>query len=503
MIMQKIWNFIKNKKWWFIAGIVILVIIILASGKPEEGYVFETAKVGDVSETILATGQVISDTDLTLSFSKSGIVNSIPVSVGDRVSRGQILASLQNQSAIAGLTQAEAGLARAEAAYQQLLAGAAGEEIEVARVTLRNAEADYNQTKIQQDRLVQNAYRRLLSDDLEAVPTGSTSDTAPAISGTYTGTEEGQYLVRMYSSGGGTRFIVSGLESDDGLVNTSKPVSFGEKGLFIQFSESDTVNTRWTIDVPNTRGASYVTNLNAYEAAQETRDVSLATKSAAIDSAQANLDNLLAKATGPEMALAQADILAAEGQYEAALAVLEDTRIRAPESGTITRVDANPGELIQAYQSAIVLQDTEKLLLEANINEANITKVSVGTPVEITFDAFSFDEVFMGEVVNIDIASTLVSGVVNYRIKARLAKELAELRPGMTANMTLVIDKKEGVLKIPGRAVYERDGATYVRIKNEDETQEVEVSVGFEGDGTEAEITSGLSEGQEVVINPQ
>ncbi|NCS99388.1 efflux RND transporter periplasmic adaptor subunit [Candidatus Parcubacteria bacterium] len=501
-MFQKSWDFIKRKKWWVIVTVVILIVVLLASGKKKEEYLFETVAIGDVEETILATGQVVSDTDLTLSFSQSGIVSSIPVKLGQKIYKGQILASLQNRSALANLTQAEAARDRAEAAYQQLLDGSTSEAIEVARVAVRNAEIDYAQSKIQQDRLVENYKRTLLSGGLEAVPEGSSSETAPTISGTYNGEEEGVYRIRMYSSGSGNRFSINGLEVGDGSVDTSKPVAIGTKGLFIQFSSSNALNTTWVVEIPNKKSSSYVTNLNAYEAALETRDISLTVKQSVIDTARANLNNLLADATNSEVLLAKSDILSAQGRVDAALAAVEDTRIRAPKSGTITRIDANPGELIQAYSNAIVLQDVDQLLLEANINEANINKVKPGMPVEITFDALSFDEVFMAEVTSIDISSTLVSGVVNYRIKASLVDDLPNLRPGMTANMTLIVDKKEGVLSIPGRAVIEKDDKTYVLKKNGNDVEEIEISVGFKGGGSLFEVIEGLAVEDEIVINP-
>lgn len=501
-IFDRIWNFIKRKKWWLIIALVVLGIIVLSSGKKSEEYIFDTVARGDVRETILATGQVISDTDLTLSFSQGGVINSIPVSVGSKVAKGQILASLQNARESASLTQAQAALDRAEASYQALIDGATSEEIEVARVALRNAEIDLAQSQIQQNRLVENAHRALLSGGLVAVPSTTSSETAPTISGTYTSSEEGQYIVRRYTSGSGARFSVNGLETSDGLVDETRPIALGTRGLFIQFAANNTVNTTWLIDIPNTASSVYVTNLNAYNAALETRDLTLLTKQSAVDSAQANLASLIAAASSSELALAEADILAAQGQVNAALAALEDTRIRAPKSGTVTRIDGELGELVQAYQDVVVLQDVDQLLLEANVNEANITKVNPGMMVEVTFDAFSFDELFMAEVVKVDIASTLVSGVVNYRIRASLLDELPNLRPGMTANMTLVVDERKDVLTIPGRAVIGEDGSTTVLVQDGKEVTERNIEIGFEGDGTVVEVLSGLSEGEQIVVNP-
>ncbi len=500
--MNNLWSGIKKKKWW-IGGIILFLIIlaIIFVKKPKE-YLYESAQIGDVEETILATGQVVSDTDLSLSFSVGGIVSSVPVSVGDNVFKGQIIASLQNKSELANLTQAEASLDRAKALYQQLLDGATNEAIEVARVALRNAEIDFTQSKIQQDRLVSNAKRIMLSSGLEAIPATTSSETAPTITGTYVGDLGGQYIIRMYSSGSGNRFSISGPESADGLVDTSRPVPIGTSGLFIQFSENNSVNTKWLVDVPNTRSSVYATNLSLYEASQETRDIMLLSKQAVIDTAQANLNNLISEATTAEILLAESDILSAQGRVNEALALVEDSRIRAPKSGTITRIDINQGELVQAYVSAVVLQNVEQLLLEANINEANINKVKPGMKVEVTFDALSFEQVFEAEITSIDISSTLVSGVVNYRVKATLVEDLPSLRPGMTANMTLVVEEKTGVLTIPGRVVIEKDGKTYVLKRKDKEVEEVPIIVGFRGDGSVFEVTEGLAVGDEVVLNP-
>lgn len=307
----------------------------------------------------------------------------------------------------------------------------------------------------------------------------------------------------MYSSGSGARFSVNGLESVDGYVDASRPVPLGSRGLFLEFSDTNTINTTWVIDIPNTRSSSYVSNLNAYELAQETRDITLSVKQSAINVAEANLNSLLADATGPEMDLLIADIDYAKAQVQSALARVEDTRIRAPEGGVVTRVDGELGQLVKAYESTVVLQDTEKLFLEANVNEANVLRVTPGMLVEVTFDALSFDEIFTGKVVSIDIAPTLVSGVVNYRIRVSLDVEPPSLRPGMTANMELIVDRVENVLAVPSRALIEREGGYVVLIQNGKDVEERNVVVGFKGDGNLVEIQEGLVEGEQVVVNPE
>lgn len=186
---------------------------------------------------------------------------------------------------------------------------------------------------------------------------------------------------------------------------------------------------------------------------------------------------------------------------QAAQAALESTVIRAPANGTITVVDVKPGEPATVGKAALVLQDVENLHLEANISEANIASIVVGQEVELTFDALGSERKFKGLVQLIDPASTVVSGVVNYKVTASVEK-LPEIKPGMTANMTVSVGGKDNVLAVPSRAVVSRDGKKYIRVITDSQKKtykEVEVTTGIEADGGLIEISSGLEENQEIV----
>lgn len=89
----------------------------------------------------------------------------------------------------------------------------------------------------------------------------------------------------------------------------------------------------------------------------------------------------------------------------------------------------------------MTLQDINNVYLEANINEANITSIKLGVSVNITFDAFGTEQIFKGSILKIDPSSTIISGVVNYKITANIFNT-SELRPGMTANMTILVGEK-------------------------------------------------------------
>ena len=98
-------------------------------------------------------------------------------------------------------------------------------------------------------------------------------------------------------------------------------------------------------------------------------------------------------------------------------------------------------------------------------------------------------------------ASTIVSGVVNYKVTGSLEK-IPGVKPGMTDNMTIMVAEKKGVLAIPSSAVVNKNGGRFVNIIDDPKKKtyhEVSVTTGLEADGGLTEITSGLSAGQEIV----
>jgi HlyD family secretion protein len=510
--------FTKKRIIWGIIILVVLGIIgflIFGPKKGNDQVLTETVKQQDLKQTVLATGQVTSATDLDLSFKGSGIIRRVSVKVGQEVKGGDILANLDQRDQSAALTSARGTLASAQANYQKVLDGASSEEVQVAQaavnaaqVTLDNAKKALTDTKKQQEVLVANARSALYNSGLAAVPATNNITTATAtVSGTYGGTESGSYTVRIYRDGTGIQLF--GLESGSGDASSLAPMKLGNKGLFIQFSSGRLYdNDTWTIEIPNTRSTTYVTNLNAYSAALETQRAALTSGENAIAAAQSSYDQAVAslnlkkaQARPADVAAARAQILSAQGQVEAAAAALENTVIRAPTNGTVTAVNIKVGEQATPTITAMVLQDVGSLHIEANVSEANISQIKVGQSVELTFDSLGPDRKFNGTIQQIDPASTVVSGVVNYKVTAGIDK-VEEVKPGMTANMTILTGEKKAVLAVPQRSVLSKDGKKIVRIVTDTKKKtytEVEVSTGIDADGGLVEIVGGLQANQEIV----
>lgn len=504
-------NPIKKTRWFTKKKIVWIIIILLVvgfifsrarGGNSSNNIQTDTVKKQDIKQTVLATGQVVSATDLDLAFKAGGIVQRVNVKEGDKVTAGQVLASLDQQDAAASLTSAQGALAQAQANYNKVLAGSSNEDIAVAQVALDNAKSTLQTTTDQQKVLVANAYSALLNSTPAAVAkSGNQSSPTITISGTYTGAAQGQYVVSVYGTGSGFRFSVNGLEVGDGLVSTA-PQPLGSKGLYISFSTTAVFSgDSWTVNIPNTQASTYVTNYNAYQAALQTQASATSAAQQAVATAQANLDLKKAQARPADVQAAQAAILSAQGQVQAAQATLENNIVRAPTDGTITSVDIKVGEQATPSKEVIVLQDVGNLHIESDVSEANIASVQTGQSVDITFDALGPDRHFTAKVQTVNPASTLVSGVVNYKVTAAI-DNISEIKPGMTANMTILVGEKSGVLAVPDSAVLNNNGTKQVRVIDDSKKKTyhaVNVQTGMEADGGLVEVTSGLNEGQQIV----
>lgn len=257
------------------------------------------------------TSAATSDLSTNLSFTVSGRVVQLAVKAGDKVTKGETLASLDGGTAQGTLNQAKGALELAESQYASL-------------------DLQYQNAKTQQDVLVSNAYNTLLSSSLQARSIGQDDSNAPVITGTYTCGKEGSYEIDPYVSGSTSSysFNYSGLETGAQIASTSAPEPLGTCGLFIQFTPGFYTSTKWTIAIPNTTSSSYVANKNAYDLAVTTRDQVLSQLAANLGQGGTSDANV-----------AKAAVDSAEGAYQTALAAYDNTIITSPVDGTVSFID--------------------------------------------------------------------------------------------------------------------------------------------------------------------
>lgn len=251
------------------------------------------------------------------------------------------------------------------------------------------------------------------------------------------------------------------------------------------------------------------TSLDSYEAAVATAQSNRDIKYAALESSKAALALKKSGPRGVDLAPLEAQVKSAEATYNMAVKRLENSQIIAPENGLIIQVNYEVGEQVASVASTsggaiasgvITMLATDIFEVEVDIPETDIVKISVNDPSEITLDAFGDEVIFMGEVIEIEPAETVVQDVVYYKVKVKIdfTSEQA-VRSGMTANVVILTDTRQNVLVVPQRSIITKDGKKIIRVLKGREVEEREPVIGLRGDDGLTEIISGVEEGEEVV----
>jgi len=220
--------------------------------------------------------------------------------------------------------------------------------------------------------------------------------------------------------------------------------------------------------------------------------------------AKDDLDNILAGPDPKEVELAQARYNAAKAAYEEAAEKLQAATMVAPFNGTVISIGAEVGDLVSSGTTVVTLADLAELRVLALVDETDISQVEVGQEVEITFDAFPGRR-FQGKVLEVPLHGKLVQNVVKYEVPVSLegTKGVA-LKPGMTANLKMVVGRRENALLVPVLAVQDSEEGKVVRVQDtlSGSTMLVPVEVGL-SDGTYVEVVRGLNEGDQIVVEYQ
>ena len=183
------------------------------------------------------------------------------------------------------------------------------------------------------------------------------------------------------------------------------------------------------------------------------------------DKALANLDATREqlKAEQAQLAVGQAQLRngnAVVKQREAALAQarvdLERTEIRAPVDGIVVKKSVEPGQTVaaslQAPELFVIAQDLREMQVDTSIDESEVGRIRLGQRATFTVDSFP-GRTFGGTVSQVRKAAQVIQNVVTYIAVIRTSNPELELFPGMTANVRVIVDTRENVLKVPNAAL--------------------------------------------------
>jgi HlyD family secretion protein len=350
----------------------------------------------DLVRSVVATGKIEPTTKVEIKSKASGIIQKLPVNVGDVVRQGQMICELDQNDLLPRVQQARAALSMAQA-------------------TLKSAQADYERNKV------------------EAV-------------------------------GPDIPFLKRDMERAREIFR---------EGVIPQSTRDDAEK-------------NYELALNR----QQQAIVNLGVAKASIAKAEAQVE-----------------------QSQAALAqVEEDLRnatIVSPIDGVVLSRDREVGDAVSSIlvmgsgaTLIMTLGDLREVYVKGKVDESDIGKVYLGQPARIKVESYK-DQNFTGKVTKISPMGVEKDNVTTFEVRVSISNESRKLMATMTANAEIMLEERKGVLAVPeGAIVYKKDKSTEVEIPdstNKEGKKRVPIVTGI-SNGSKMQITKGLSEGQQVIL---
>lgn len=177
-------------------------------------------------------------------------------------------------------------------------------------------------------------------------------------------------------------------------------------------------------------------------------------------------------------------------------ALYKPVPIVAPLSGTIIARKVEPGQTVAVQDPLVVMSDV--LIVKAQVDETDIAKIERGQKAIVTLDAFPRDHI-PGSVAHIAYEAETINNVTIYRVDVMTESIPPFMRSGMTADVTFVVWERLGVPRVPVEALVTEGESTYVLQGAPDAPARREVRIG-ESDTDHAQVLSGLSEGDEILV---
>ncbi len=433
-----------------IGGIVMVLLVIgvfliprfTVSASTTTTVQTATVTRGSLVATVSAAGNVSVPEDAVLAFQTSGRVTQVNVQVGDPVKKGQVLMQLDTTDLEASLKSAQISLASAQASYDQTMTDL--------QFALRNAQANLATAKA----------------NLEAAK--AKNDQNP------------NSLIVAKAALDKATIALQKAQADYNAVAWRPDVGMTTQAQTLASA---------TLDYQSALANYNITVANLNDTALKQAQASYENAQVALEQAQKNLET--------KKISAQAQLDSAKIAVEQAQRNLDKAKLVAPFDGVVAAVNFSVGDT--ASGNAVTIVDLSQLQIKVTVAEVDIAKIKPGQTAQITFDALA-GKTYQGKVLSIAPVATVTQGVVNYPVTIAVLDNDGTIKPGMTANLTIVVEERDNVLLVPLRAVRTQGNQKIVTVVYQGQNISVPVTVGLTND-TYAEITStGLQEGDRVVL---
>jgi len=503
-----------KKKRLIISGILVVVLAAgglyyraRASSQAEEADSLQTATVerSSITTSLSSSGNTRSGQSATVSWQTSGKVGDITLQQGDVVQEDQELAALDPNSLSNEMITAKQTLIDAQQALDDLLnsklqQAQALQAVEDAQQSLDSLKQTAAEDASQAQLALANAQDALD----EAQKTRDKMDYPHSSDQLVIEKAETEYLLakdvykkalREY-----TKYEKKNLTNPDRVRALSNLVS-AKQNMQTAFATYNWYIQGYTDeDIAQADAELAVAKANLESAQADWDNLKNGTTQAAIDLAQATLEDAQREYERVKDGPNAEDIAAAQAAVDAAQATLDHAQLLAPFSGTITEVDVSTGDLVSAGDTAFRIDDLNSIYIDLEISEVDLTSLKVGQQATLEFDALP-DKEYTGEVTEIGMIGTVSQGVVNYPVTVRVTDADENIRPGMTASVTITTDQANDVLVVPNKAIHTSSGQRTVTVLFEGQQISVPVTVGLVNDSVSEVTSDQLRQGDTVVIN--
>jgi len=243
-------------------------------------------------------------------------------------------------------------------------------------------------------------------------------------------------------------------------------------------------------------------NVNAAQSALTSALTALQTAQASLAKDQKNLSLQQAGSTSTDIAAQEAQVAAAQAALQVAQAQLAKTIVVAPFDGTITRMDAKVGEVVAPTNPQISMISNGLFQIVSYVPEVEIAGVQIGNSATTTLDAYGPQTFFTAKVIAIDPAETVVNGVSTYKTTLQFDAADPRIKSGMTASVDITTASVPNTIAIPLGAIFQKNGAQVVQVVRGNQLVDVPITTGVSTELGNVQITSGLYDGDMIVLSP-
>ena len=412
------------------------------------------ARFDNLTATVGATGTVRAAQSGMIAWQTSGVVESVFVEVGDHVSENEKLAEIDSSTLNQSIINAEIELVNAQKALDDLLAS--GTQAAQAKLNLVLAQERYDDEVEDRGSMSYQRVSTLTLDELKA-----------------------EWLLAQ-----------NALEDMEDVYEH-----------YEDRAEDDPVRLSVFSQLTAARKNEERARANYYYALDDPDELEISQADAELELAEAQLADAQREWDRLKDGPAAEDIQAAEARIEIAEATLKTAYVEATFDGTVTSVSVMEGDYVNVGSVAFRVDDLDHLYVDAYVLEIDINSVAVGQPVTVELDAAPGEQ-YTGVVTEVGTVGQASGGQVQFDVTIEILDASENVKPGMTADVTIITHELENVLLVANQALFFEDDRVYVKVVNAlGNVKEVDVETGLSANSYTEIISDDLEDGDELLLN--